>query len=111
MAREKQYVLVVEDEAKLRRLIELQLVEDGFLVHAAPDAETALEYFRKEPFDLVVTDFKLPGMTGLEFLQATRTINANIPVIMMRSEEHTSELQSPVHLVCRLLLEKKKKIK
>ena len=47
MSREKQSILVVEDEAKLRRLVELQLVEDGFIANSAPDAETALDLLRK----------------------------------------------------------------
>ena len=83
MSREKQSILVVEDEAKLRRLVELQLVEDGFIANSAPDAETALDLLHKQTFDLVVTDFKLPGMTGLEFLHAAKNINANLPIIMM----------------------------
>jgi DNA-binding NtrC family response regulator len=83
VSREKQSILVVEDEAKLRRLIELQLAEDDFIARSAPDAETALEMLNKDSFDLVVTDFKLPGMNGLEFLQAAKNINANLPVIMM----------------------------
>ncbi len=83
MSREKQSILVVEDEAKLRRLVELQLVEDGFVATSAADAETALDLLNKQTFDLVVTDFKLPGMTGLEFLHEVKNINANLPVIMM----------------------------
>ena len=83
MAREKQSVLVVEDEAKLRRLIELQLAEDGFVTRSAEDAETGVELLRKQAFDLVLSDFKLPGMTGLEFLHAIKNIDAHIPVIIM----------------------------
>ncbi len=83
MSREKPSILVVEDEAKLRRLIELQLTEDDFIARSAPDAETALDMLNKDAFDLVVTDFKLPGMTGLEFLNAAKNIDANLPVIMM----------------------------
>jgi DNA-binding NtrC family response regulator len=83
VSREKQSILVVEDEAKLRRLVELQLTEEGFISSSAPDAETALEMLNKGAFDLVVTDYKLPGMTGLEFLHAAKNINANLPVIMM----------------------------
>lgn len=83
MSREKQSILIVEDETKLRRLIELQLAEDDFVSRSAPDAETALEMLNKDSFDLVVTDFKLPGMNGLEFLQAAKNINANLPIIMM----------------------------
>jgi two-component system, NtrC family, response regulator AtoC len=83
MAIEKPSILVVEDEAKMRRLLELQLAEEGFRAQAVPDAEAGLKLLHKEPFDLIVTDFKLPGMSGLEFLQAVKRVNANLPVIIM----------------------------
>ncbi len=80
---EKPSILIVEDEPKMRRLLELQLAEEGFLACTAPDAETGVQLLNKEPFDLVVTDFKLPGMSGLEFLQAVKRIDANLPVVIM----------------------------
>jgi two-component system, NtrC family, response regulator AtoC len=83
MTREKPAILVVEDEAKMRRLVELQLGEDGFLVHSAPDAETGLQLLVREKPDLVVTDLRLPGMSGLEFLQAVKRANAATPVVVM----------------------------
>ena len=76
-------VLIVEDEKKMARLLELNLSEEGYSVHAAPDAETGLRLLRQEKVDLVVTDLKLPGMDGLEFLQAVKRANAAIPVIVM----------------------------
>jgi len=83
MPAEKPSILIVEDEAKLRRLIELQLAEDGFHAESVGDAEAGLQLLNKKPFDLIVTDFKLPGMTGLEFLQAVKRANAAIPVVIM----------------------------
>src|SRR5713226_5914236 len=83
MPTEKPSILIVEDEAKMRRLLELQLADEGFHATTAPDAETGLQLLQKQQFDLVVTDFKLPGMTGLEFLQAIKRANAAVPVIIM----------------------------
>jgi DNA-binding NtrC family response regulator len=80
---EKAAILVVEDEAKMRRLLELQLGEEGFLVHSAADAESGLQFLVREKPDLVVTDLRLPGMSGLEFLQAVKRVNAALPVVMM----------------------------
>ena len=80
---DKAAILIVEDEAKLRRLLELQLGEEGFHVHAAADAESGLHTLVREKIDLLLTDFKLPGMNGLEFLQAARRVNAALPVIVM----------------------------
>src|SRR5579872_4176714 len=80
---EKAAILIVEDEAKMRRLLELQLGEEGFAVHSAADAETGLQLLVREKPDLVVTDLRLPGMSGLEFLQAVKRIDARLPVVMM----------------------------
>src|SRR5256885_17175796 len=76
-------ILIVEDEAKMRRLLELNLGEEGFTTHAAPDAETGLKLLNSEKIDLVVTDFRLPGMSGLEFLQQVKRVNAALPVVGM----------------------------
>jgi DNA-binding NtrC family response regulator len=76
-------ILIVEDEAKMRRLLELNLGEDGFQTLSAPDVETGIELLRQNSVDLVLTDLKLPGMGGLEFLQAIKRQNANLPVVVM----------------------------
>jgi DNA-binding NtrC family response regulator len=83
MTPDKPSILIVEDEAKMRRLLELQLGDEGFVAQTAPDAEAGLQMLGKQPYDLIVTDFKLPGMSGLEFLQAVRRTDANVPVIIM----------------------------
>jgi DNA-binding NtrC family response regulator len=76
-------ILIVEDEAKMRRLLELNLGEDGFDTRSAADAEAGLNLLQNEPVDLVLTDLKLPGMGGLEFLHAVKRANAALPVIVM----------------------------
>src|SRR5271168_1813952 len=76
-------ILIVEDEAKMRRLLELNLGEDGFETRSAADAEAGLDLLLREPVDLVLTDLKLPGMGGLEFLHAVKRANAALPVIVM----------------------------
>jgi DNA-binding NtrC family response regulator len=76
-------ILIVEDEAKMRRLLELNLGEDGFTTLSAGDAESGLKFLRENSVDLVVTDLKLPGMNGLEFLQAIKRQNAALPVVVM----------------------------
>jgi two-component system, NtrC family, response regulator AtoC len=76
-------ILIVEDEAKMRRLLELNLGDDGFTTFSAEDAETGLKLLRESPVDLVLTDLKLPGMNGLEFLQTIKRQNAALPVVVM----------------------------
>src|SRR5690242_17965340 len=76
-------ILIVEDEAKMRRLLELNLGEDGFTTFSAEDAETGLKLLQQNPIDLIVTDLKLPGMNGLEFLQTVKRQNSALPVVVM----------------------------
>ncbi len=76
-------ILIVEDEPKMRRLIEMQLGEHGYATLGAGDAETGLKLLRENPVDLVLTDFRLPGMNGLEFLHAAKRVNAGLPVVVM----------------------------
>jgi two-component system, NtrC family, response regulator AtoC len=76
-------ILIVEDEPKMLRLLDLNLQEEGYVIHTAPDAEKGLNLLRQEKIDLVLTDLKLPGMNGLEFLQAVKRSNASIPVVLI----------------------------
>ena len=76
-------ILIVEDEAKMRRLLELNLGEDGFTTLSAGDAESGAKLLRENHVDLVLTDLKLPGMNGLEFLHLVKNQNAALPVIVM----------------------------
>jgi len=77
----KKRILIVEDEDKLRRILELQLIDSGFDAVKAASAEEALPLIDRT--DLVLTDFKLPGMSGLEMLQLIKRQNMQIPVIVM----------------------------
>lgn len=76
-------ILIVEDEPRMRRLLEISLGEDGHTVQSAEDAENGLKILRKNSIDLVLTDLKLPGMNGLEFLQEARQLNGSTPVVVM----------------------------
>jgi DNA-binding NtrC family response regulator len=83
MAAAKRSILVVEDEPKLRRLVELQLADDGYDVKSAPDAESGLKLVNEGAFDLIITDLKLPKMSGLEFLQEVKRSDPQMPVVIM----------------------------
>ncbi|HUY13247.1 MAG TPA: sigma-54 dependent transcriptional regulator [Terriglobia bacterium] len=76
-------ILIIEDEAKMLRLLELSLAGEGYSVRTAVDAETGVKMLRQEPMDLVLTDLKLPGMSGLDFLQAVKRVDGRIPVVVM----------------------------
>jgi DNA-binding NtrC family response regulator len=77
----KKRILVVEDEEKLRRVLELQLMSAGFDVDKAASAEDGLTLVDRA--DLVLSDLKLPAMSGLEFLALVRRQNSVVPIVMM----------------------------
>ena len=77
----KKRILVVEDEEKLRRVIELQLVSAGFEVDKAATADEGIKVVDRA--DLVLSDLRLPRTDGLQFLNQIRSQNAQVPVIMM----------------------------
>ena len=77
------HILVVDDEPVQREMIGGFLKKQGFEVIAADSAERALELFRQDAFDLVLTDQKMADMSGLELLQAVHTINPETPVILI----------------------------
>ncbi len=77
----KPTVLVVEDEDKLRRVIELQLKTAGFDVEQSGSAEGALQLADRA--DLILTDLRLPGINGLELLATLRRQDLHTPVIVM----------------------------
>src|SRR5256885_10344212 len=101
-------ILIIDDEMSIRESLETLFAMEGYNVETADHGEEGLAKLASAPVDLVLLDFALPGKNGLEVLEEIRERDPNLPVIM-RSEEHTSELQSPCNLVCRLLLEKKKR--
>ncbi len=76
-------ILVVDDEKRMCDSLDALLTKAGYRVSTAEDAETALEHFRKEHFDLVISDIKLPRMDGIELLQSIRQANPDAMVILM----------------------------
>ena len=75
-------ILVVDDDARLRSLLEEYLTGRGFAVETAPDGEAGLERARSAGIDLVVLDIMLPGKDGLEVCRELRTFS-RVPVIML----------------------------
>lgn len=79
----KKTILLADDDVNLRRVLEFQLTEAGYKVSAASDGERALEIFSGGDFDCVVTDLRMPKLSGLELLEKIKTANAEIPVIVI----------------------------
>ena len=78
-------VLVVDDEPAIREAVEYALRNEGFEVEATGDGETGLRAALAEPFDVVVLDLMLPGMSGMEVCRRLRGESA-VPVIMLTAK-------------------------
>jgi len=82
-------VLVVDDFATMRRIVKNILSQLGFKnIIEADDGTTALEILKKEPVDMIISDWNMPKMTGLELLKAVRADASlsDIPFIMVTAE-------------------------
>jgi CheY-like chemotaxis protein len=89
-------VLVVDDEAALLLTISANLELEGFDVVEAGGAERALELLRKERFDLVLSDIRMPGMNGIDLVRALRAMGADVPVVLMTAFTAESALGDAV---------------
>lgn len=82
-------ILIVEDEEKLNRMVELELNYEGYQTDKALDGRTGLELALSGEYDLVLLDIMLPGLNGLEVLRRIRRENAALPVILLTARDAT----------------------
>jgi two-component system, NtrC family, response regulator AtoC len=83
MLPEKKQVLVVDDEANLRRILAAMLQREGHDVHLAENGEAGLQTLREHHIDLVITDLKMPRMDGMELLREALRIAPDLPIVML----------------------------
>ncbi len=76
-------ILVVDDELSMREFLKILLEKEGHEVTVAPDADRALQIVEDQEVDLVVTDIRMPGMSGLELLTELKNRSREMPVIMI----------------------------
>ena len=87
-------VLVVDDEAPVVELFNDLLKKENCSVKGVGSGEDALEAIKKEDFDIVLLDIKLPGMSGLEALKKMKDTNPDLVVIMITGFGYDEELIS-----------------
>lgn len=80
---QSQSILVVDDETHMRTALTHSLNRSGYSVDSASCGSEALDKFRKDNFSIVITDIKMPGMSGMKVLKNIKKISPQIPVIMM----------------------------
>ena len=79
----KATVLVVDDEEFMRDSVSALLEEYGYSVMVSPDAAQALETLQQNSIDIILTDIKMPEITGIELLEKIHDMNPDKPVILM----------------------------
>jgi len=83
LERQAAHVLVVDDDRRLRALLEKYLTSEGFLVDVAKDAAAATELLKYLIYDAMVLDVMMPGQTGLELSQQLRESHPHLPVLLL----------------------------
>lgn len=80
-------ILIVEDERKIARFVELELRHEGYEVDYAGDGQTGLQKILKKDADLVVLDVMLPEMSGIEVCKNAREAGVDTPIIMLTAKD------------------------
>ena len=83
----KTHLLVVEDERRIARILELELKHEGYTVSLFYNGLDAWEALQKEPCDLLLLDVMLPGLSGIELLRRVRNRGDMTPVIMLTARD------------------------
>ena len=76
-------ILIVDDESEMRIALETTLKREDYQLVCAEDGKQALDLFEDDAFDLVLTDVRMPKLSGLELLRAVKERSPKIPVVMM----------------------------
>jgi two-component system response regulator PilR (NtrC family) len=76
-------ILVVDDERSMREMLAILLKREGHEVTVAENGKTAIDLLNRRPFDLVVSDARMPDLDGLEVLRHARSVNPSVIAIMV----------------------------
>jgi CheY-like chemotaxis protein len=91
-------ILLVDDDPDLRDVLVALLAEPGYVVVTAMDGYEALRILVERPIDILITDVKMPGITGFELARQARLIRPNLPIMYMSgSVGAISETRGPTY--------------
>jgi CheY-like chemotaxis protein len=88
-------IMAVDDEPDILRIVEISLAKWGYAVDAFTDPVAALDHFKKNPsrYSLILTDIKMPGMSGAELARRAKKIRPDIKVMVMTAFEVDKDLR------------------
>ncbi|HEX6765850.1 MAG TPA: EAL domain-containing response regulator [Polyangiaceae bacterium] len=98
-------ILVADDDAVLLRALSRVLTSNGYRVETAADGQSALDAFRRHRFDLILSDIDMPGLSGIELLEAVRAHDLDVPVVLVTgTPQVNSAIRAIEHGALRYLL-------
>jgi len=93
-----EYIMIVEDEAKIARVLEIELESEGYQVVKTNNGLDALEVYRAGGIDLILLDVMLPGMSGIELLGKIRGIDSQIAILLLTAKDSIEDKVSGLDL-------------
>ena len=97
MTAENSKILIVDDDAFIRTVIAEILDTTDFLIETAEDGQHALSILKADSnFSLIISDMNMPGMSGLEVLEKIKSVNSNIPVVMITKSEEENIMDEAI---------------
>ena len=91
-------ILIVEDEQKMAKLLRKGLEEENHSVMLAHDGTEGFDISQTYPFDVVILDVMLPGMTGFEIVRRLRQAENHVPILMLTARDAVSDIVKGLHL-------------
>ncbi len=85
-----EHILVIEDEARIAQFLKRGLIYEGYRVDVAYDGQSGLDMARDQPPDLVILDWMLPGLDGLEVCKRLRAAG-DVPILMLTAKEEVQD--------------------
>src|SRR4051812_23558850 len=76
-------ILIIDDEKAIRKTLSEILSYEGYKIDEAADGEEGLKKLREKEFDVILCDIKMPKVDGIEFLEKSKDINGDTPIIMI----------------------------
>ena len=86
----KDKILIIEDESRMARLLRLELLHEGYEAEIAGNGEQGLQMMKSGEFSVVLLDYMLPGMDGIEVCRQVRTFS-KVPILLLSAREDIQE--------------------
>jgi len=99
-------ILLVDDDEWIRNSMSLLFENEGCRLTAAGTAEEGLTMLKNQTFDIIITDYQLPGINGLEFLRRINTSQADVPKILITAYGNASITSKALALGVKKVIEK-----